>query len=178
MVIYSRSLGAGTPKWTDTFRSFTKASWNKFTNQVASSTFSGGARTAAIGCSATLGWGGFTSLGGVASSTRAGRLHLSGRGRWHRLGFAGRGRRHLLGLGGPTRRHLLPPPLPRWIAWQCHARTWERRSSWIHFMVTGDGGARVFLVPRLTKFLAVRDLYWQDGEPSGGRSRASEPVSA
>jgi hypothetical protein len=45
-------------------------------------------------------------------------------------------------------------------------------------LVTGDGGVGVFLVPRLTKFLAGRDLYWQDGEPLGGRSRASEPVSA
>jgi hypothetical protein len=45
-------------------------------------------------------------------------------------------------------------------------------------LVTGDGGAGVFLVPRLTKFLARKDLYWQDGERSGGRSRALEPVSA
>jgi hypothetical protein len=51
-----------------------------------------------------------------------------------------------------------------------------QRSSWIHFLVTS--GAGVFLVPRLMKFLAGRDLYWQDGEPSGGRSRASEPMSA
>jgi hypothetical protein len=59
-----------------------------------------------------------------------------------------------------------------------HALAWGRRSSWIHFLVTGDGGAGVFLVPWLTKFLAGQDLYWQDGEPSGGRSHASEPVSA
>jgi hypothetical protein len=52
------------------------------------------------------------------------------------------------------------------------------RSFWIHFLVTRDGGAGVFLVLQSTKFLAGRDLYWQDGEPSGGRSRASEPVSA
>jgi hypothetical protein len=41
------------------------------------------------------------------------------------------------------------------------------------FMMTRDGGVVVFLVPRLTKFLAGRDLYWQDGEPSGGRSHTS-----
>jgi hypothetical protein len=29
----------------------------------------------------------------------------------------------------------------------------------IHFLVAGDGGAGVFLVPRLTKFLASQDLY-------------------
>jgi hypothetical protein len=105
-------------------------------------------------------------------------LHPGGRGWLHLLGLSGWGRRHLLGLSGWGRRHLLPPSLSGWLAWRCHARTWGRRSSWIHFLVTEDGGAGVFLVPRLTKFLAGRDLYWQDGEPSGGRSRASEPVSA
>jgi hypothetical protein len=103
-----------------------------------------------------------------------GRLHLLGRGRLH---LDGRGWRHLLGLSGRGRRHLLPPSLPWWLAWR-HALAWGRRSSCIHFLVTEDGSAGVLLVPRLTKFLAGQDLYCQDDEPSGNRSRASEPVSA
>jgi hypothetical protein len=34
-------------------------------------------------------------------------------------------------------------------------RMWRRRS-WIHFLVSGDGGAGVFLVAHLTKFLVVQ----------------------
>jgi hypothetical protein len=105
---------------------------------------------------------------------RSGRRHLLGRGRRHLLGLGGQGWRHLLGLGGWGRRHLLPSPLPGWLASR-HALAWERRSSWIHFLVTGDGGAKVFLVPWLTKFLAGQDLYWQDGEPSGTQAVGHTP---
>jgi hypothetical protein len=93
---------------------------------------------------------------GAASPPRAGAASPRRLGRQHLLK---RGRGHLLGLGRQGRRHLLPPPLPWWLAWR-HALAWGRRSSWIHFLVTGDGCSRVFLVSWLTKFLAGQDLYW------------------
>jgi hypothetical protein len=51
----------------------------------------------------------------------------------------------ILTWAGPLpNRHLLPPPLLGWLDWRYHVRAWGRRSSWIHFLVTEDGGARFF----------------------------------
>jgi hypothetical protein len=53
-----------------TFRSFTKASWNKFA--VASSAFCVGTHTTSTGYNTTLHRGGFTSLGGGGFTSSGG----------------------------------------------------------------------------------------------------------
>jgi hypothetical protein len=179
MVVCSGWLGGWTPRWTTTFPRFTKAGWSNFADQEASWAFTTGARTAATGCHATLRRGGFTSSGGggfTSAAVGGGTSSGGGGGSGTSSGSADGGGDTFSSSAGGGRRHLLPSLLPGWPASR-HVLAWGR-SSWIHFLVIGDGGAGVFLVSRLTKSLASHDLYWQDGEPSGGRSHASEPMSA
>jgi hypothetical protein len=126
-----------------------------------------------MGRSAILRWGGFTSLGG------GGFISSGGAASSRRAGVAAPPRAQYARAAAPprARRHLLPPLLLGWLAWRCHAHAWGRRSSWIHFLVTGDGGAGVFWVPRLMKFLAGR-IYIDKTATVRRPVRASEPVSA
>jgi hypothetical protein len=95
-----------------------------------------------MGCRATLGGVASPPWAGAASPPRA----------WvaspQRVGAAAPPRDRQVGAAAPPRARwagvAVPPP---------------SLASRIHFLVTGDGGVGVFLVPRLTKFLDGQDLY-------------------